>query len=120
MSGPIHDYRDLVAWQRAMDLALIVDAVCDKLPRHEWKTAAQIRDSAKSVYRNIAEGNGRFSTTDFLRCLGISNGSLNELESDLQFVVRRYPAITDGPKALIAATAVRKPLWGLIKALRKN
>jgi hypothetical protein len=59
VSEPIRDHRDLVAWQRAMDLALIVDVVCDKLPQHEWKQAAQMRESAKSVYRNIAEGNGR-------------------------------------------------------------
>ena len=75
---------------------------------------------AKSVYRNIAEGNGRFSTADDLRCLGLSNGSLTELESDLEFVVRRYPKITHAPIALTTATAVRKPLWGLIKALRKK
>jgi four helix bundle protein len=120
MSDPIRDYRDLVAWKRAMDLALVVDAVCGKLPRHEWKTAAQMRESSKSVYRNIAEGNGRFSIPDYLRCLGLSNGSLNELESDLEFVVRRYPAISEAPGALTTATEVRKPLWGLIKALRKK
>jgi hypothetical protein len=33
-----------------MDLALIVDAVCCKLPRHEWKTAGQMRESSKSIY----------------------------------------------------------------------
>ena len=120
MSEPIRDYRDLVAWQRAMDLALIVDAVCSKLPRHEWKMAAQMRESSKSVYRNIAEGNGRFSIADYLRCLGLSNGSLNELESDLEFVVRRYPAITEAPQAVATALEVRRPLRGLVTSLRKK
>jgi four helix bundle protein len=120
MSDAIRDYRDLVAWQRAMDLAIIVDAVCGKLPRHEWKTAAQMRESSKSIYRNIAEGNGRFSIADYLRCLGLSNGSLNELESDLEFIVRRYPAITEAPQAVSVAIEVRRPLRGLVVALRKK
>jgi four helix bundle protein len=121
MAGkPIRDYRDLVAWQRAMDLAILVDIICDRLPKSAWKLAAQMRDSANSVHRNIAEGNGRFSTPDYLRHLSISNGSLNELESDLHFVTRRHPRIDQAPQALADATGVRKPLWGLIKSLRRK
>jgi len=119
-TGPIRDYRDIVAWQRAIDLALLVDTICDRLPRSAWKLAAQMRDSANSVHRNIAEGNGRFSTADYLRHLSISNGSLNELESDLHFVTRKYPRIDDAERALTDATSVRRPLWGLIKALRRK
>ena len=103
-----------------MDLALLVDVACDKLPRSAWKLAAQMRDSANSVHRNIAEGNGRFSTSDYLRHLAMSNGSLNELESDLHFVVRRYPRIAEAKQPLNDATSVRKPLWGLIKSLRRK
>src|SRR5687767_9839274 len=118
--GPIRDYRDLIAWQRAMDLALLVDSICDRLPRSAWKLAAQMRDSANSVHRNIAEGNGRFSTPDYLRHLSISNASLSEVESDLHFVARKYPRIEEAKQALADATSVRRPLWGLIKALRRK
>ena len=38
--GPIRDYRDIVAWQRAIDLAVVVGALCDKLPRKEWELAS--------------------------------------------------------------------------------
>lgn len=90
MTKPIRDYRDLVAWQRAMDLAVLVDEICDRLPRKAWKLAAQMQSAANSVHSNIAEGNGRFSTPDYLRHLSMSNASLNELESDLHFLTRRY------------------------------
>jgi four helix bundle protein len=120
VAGPIRDYRDIVAWQRAIDLALLVDTICDRLPRTAWKLAAQMRDAANSVHSNIAEGNGRFSLPDYLRHLAISNASLSELESDLHFVSRKYPRIEDTQRALADATSVRRPLWGLIKALRRK
>jgi four helix bundle protein len=119
-SEPIRDYRDLVAWQRAVELALIVDTICDRLPRRAWKLAAQMRASARSVHANIAEGNGRFSTADYLRYLSISNASLNELESDLHFVSCKYPLIDEVQRALTEAPSVRRQLWGLIKSLRRK
>jgi four helix bundle protein len=84
----IRDYRDLEAWRRAIDLALLVDEMCERLPRRAWRLATHMQAAANSVHSNIAEGNGRFSTADYLRHLGISNASLNELESDLHFVTR--------------------------------
>jgi four helix bundle protein len=116
----IGDYRDLVAWQRAMDLAVLVDEICERLPRKAWKLAAQMQSAANSIHANIAEGNGRFSTADYLRHLSMANASLNELESDLHFVTRRYPNIEQATKGQELAVAVRKPLWGLIKSLRRK
>ena len=78
-----------------------------------------MKSAANSVYSNIAEGNGRFSVADYLRHLGISNASLNELESDLLFLERRYerPEIK---KALELTVAVRRPLAGLVRSLRRK
>jgi four helix bundle protein len=59
--------RDIVAWQRAVDLAVLIGALCDRLPRREWELASQMRRAATSVHSNIAEGNGRGSTSDYLR-----------------------------------------------------
>jgi hypothetical protein len=60
--GSIRDYRDIVAWQRAIDLAVMISGICDRLPRKEWELASQVRRAALSVHSNIAEGNGRGST----------------------------------------------------------
>lgn len=102
-----------------MDLAVLVDAVADHLPRHSWKLAAQMRDAARSVHANIAEGNGRLSIPDYLRHLGISNASLSEVESDLHFMSRRHPH-EDVGRALALVLDTRRPLCGLISALRKK
>jgi four helix bundle protein len=120
MTKPIRDYRDIVAWQRAIDLALLVDEICERLPTKAWKLAAQMQSAANSIHSNIAEGNGRFSTADYLRHLSISNASLNELESDLHFIARRYPKREDARSALALALQVRRPLWGLVKSLRRK
>ena len=119
MTQPIRDYRDIIAWQRAQDLAVLVDEICEKLPRRAWKLAEQMKGAANSVHSNIAEGNGRFSVADYLRHLGMSNASLNELESDLLFLEKRYQR-PETKKALELTVAVRKPLAGLVRSLRRK
>jgi four helix bundle protein len=117
-SIPIREYRDIVAWQRAIDLALAVNAICDS--RRDWELASQMRRAAHSVHSNIAEGNGRGSLADYLRHLFISRASLNELESDLHFLIRRYGERCKASEALKLALSVRRPLLGLIRELRKK
>ena len=117
---PINDYRDLVAWQRAIDLAVLVDAICDRLPRKHWDLAQQMRRAANSVHSNIAEGNGRASVRDYLRHLSMSSASLNELESDLYFLSRKYGEKSEANNALKLVVDVRKPLLGLVRSLRRK
>jgi four helix bundle protein len=115
---PIRDYRDLKVWQVAIELAEVCASVADQLPRREWQLASQIRRAANSVHAGIAEGNGSFTTVDYLRHLGISNKSLRELESHLHFVARRYARIENVHRALSLCTPERKLLMGLVKSLR--
>ena len=101
MSKPsIRDYRDLIVWQQAVELALACDKVADALPRKAWKTAHQLRDAAESVHLNIAEGNGRPTLQDYLRFLGTADSSLNEVQSNLYAVSRRFPSVRDTTLAL--------------------
>jgi four helix bundle protein len=116
----IRDYRDLLVWQKAIELALVCEELCDALPKKASHLALQIRRAANSVHSNIAEGNGRFSTPDYLRHLSISNASLKELESDLYFTKRRYPDIKTTETALQLALTVAKLLGGLVRSLRKK
>jgi four helix bundle protein len=118
--GAIRDYRDIVAWQRAINLAVMISGICDRLPRKEWELASQMRRAALSVHSNIAEGNGRGSVADYLRHLYVSRASLNELESDLHYVDRSYGSRLDARRALDSAVGVRKPLFGLIRSLRRK
>lgn len=119
-SEPIRDYRDLVAWQRAIELAVAIGEICDQLPRAEWELASQMRRSATSVHSSIAEGNGRPTLPGYLQSLGTSRSELNELESDLHYLVRRYGARTHAQEALNVALSVRRPLLGHIRSLRRK
>jgi four helix bundle protein len=60
MSG-VRDIRELVAWQLARELKQLADEVCRRPgPSRDFKYRDQLRDSAASAPRNIAEGFGRF------------------------------------------------------------
>lgn len=80
----IKSYRDLHAWQRAMDFVTAVYQATAKFPRDEiYGLTSQLRRSAVSVPSNIAEGNGRQSTRDFINFLSIAYGSLNEAQTQI-------------------------------------
>jgi len=117
---PIRDYRDLLVWQKAIELALLCEDVADALPRKAWNLSSQIRRAADSVHSNIAEGNGRFSRADYLRHLSMSNGSLRELESKLHFVTRKYGQTKSTTSALRLSLIVAKLLAGLVRSLRND
>jgi hypothetical protein len=71
----VRSYRDLIAWQKAMDLAVAVFRLTDGLPRREvYALGAQLRRAAMSVPSNIAEGQGRGATKEYVRFLRIARG----------------------------------------------
>jgi four helix bundle protein len=114
----VRDYRDLFVWQQAMELALEVEVICDRLPRSQWQLASQMRRAANSIHSNIAEGNGRFSRPDYLRHLSIANASLRELQSDLHFLTRRNENDAKAKQSLDRSVTVGKLLMRLVSALR--
>ncbi len=87
MSG--QNYRDLIAWRRAMDLVEAVYKVSLGFPKEEvYGLIAQIRRAVVSIPSNIAEGQGRDSNKEFQRFLHIAHGSLREVETQLAIAVR--------------------------------
>lgn len=79
---PVRSYRDLVAWQKAMDLAELVYSATKAFPKDElYGLTSQLRRAAVSVPSNIAEGQGRNTTRDFRNHLSIAYGSLQEVET---------------------------------------
>jgi four helix bundle protein len=78
----VRDFRDLKVWQKSIDLAADVYRITRRFPTDEqFGLTAQVRKATISISSNIAEGNGRESTKDYLRFLSISSGSLNEVRS---------------------------------------
>jgi four helix bundle protein len=86
------DYRDLVAWQKAMALAEAVYRETATLPLEErYGLTSQMRRAAVSIPSNIAEGQGRRSSDDeFVRFLAIALGSVCELETQLELAERLH------------------------------
>jgi four helix bundle protein len=76
------NYRDLIAWQRAMDLVELTYRETAGFPAGEkFALVVQMRRAAVSVPSNIAEGQGRGGNPEFVRFLRIAHGSLRELET---------------------------------------
>jgi four helix bundle protein len=72
----LRDYRDLLVWQKAMDLVEVVYRFTRQFPREEvYGLTSQPRRAAVSVCSNIAEGQGRQTTRDILHFLAMSRGS---------------------------------------------
>ena len=122
MAEKVQDYRDLKVWQRAMDLVPLTYRLVRNLPRHEqFSLTDQIRRSAVSVPANIAEGQARKHTREFLQHLSIARGSLAELHT-LMLVAERLQYLTHEELTTIeqAIIDVRMPLSGLINRLQES
>src|SRR5947207_11950442 len=86
---PSQNYRDLIVWQKAMDLVEHVYRTSRRFPKDElYALTNQIRRAAVSIPSNIAEGQGRGSDPELLRFLRIAHGSLRELETQVLIAER--------------------------------
>jgi len=93
----IKSYRDLIVWQKAMDLVEEIYRCSQGFPNDErFGLTAQLRRAAVSVPSNIAEGNSRGTSRDYLRFLDMSYGSLAEVET--QVMIANRLNYLDSPK----------------------
>ncbi len=118
--GEIRSYRDLVAWQQAMDLTVAVYECTRDWPREElYGLTSQVRRAATSVPANIAEGYGRDNLGSYLQFLRIAQGSLKEVETHL--LIAERIGVTQSVEALLAQTdTVGRVLGGLIRKLAEQ
>lgn len=94
MIGRIHSYKELIVWQKAMDLVQAVYAMSAELPKHElYGLTSQVRRAAVSIPSNIADGRRRGSRADFRHFVLIAYASGAELETQLELIHRLYPNI---------------------------
>ncbi|MGD0414747.1 MAG: four helix bundle protein [Terriglobales bacterium] len=81
---PVQSYRQLIAWQKAMDFVAEVYKVTRTFPKDEmYEMTSQLRRAAVSIPSNIAEGQGRQTTGEFRQFLGHARGSLLETETQI-------------------------------------
>jgi len=115
----IKDFKDLIVWQKAMDLVEEVYRLVKKLPKEElFALSDQMRRSAISIPSNIAEGQGRNSTKEFIQFLAIAKGSKSELETQLLLCVKiNYLNNSEIETAINLIQEVGKMLNSLQKSL---
>ena len=114
-------YKDLIVWQKAMDLVVEIYRICKFLPKEEnYGLSDQMRRSVISIDSNIAEGQARDSKKDFLRFLLIAQGSKAELETQIE-ICRRLKYIPDNElqKSENLASETGKMLRNLIRKLQE-
>lgn len=116
----IKDFKDLIVWQKAMLLVGEVYDLIKKLPKEEvYALSSQIRRSAISIPSNIAEGQGRNSTKEFIRFLAIAKGSKAELETQLLLCVQiNYLTPAEAEKAFKLIQEIGKMLNSLQSSLK--
>jgi four helix bundle protein len=117
----VKHYQELIAWQKAMDLVEDVYKVSRDFPREEiYALTSHIRRAAVSIPSNIAEGQGRRTTADFLRHLSIAYGSLCEVETQI-LIAQRLKYLVQGKveQVLSRAAEVGRILNGLMASLER-
>jgi len=112
-------YRDLIVWQRAIQMTLAIYRLTGEFPIEErYGLTSQIRRAGVSVASNIAEGYGRMSTGEYKQFLGMARGS--NLEVQTQLVIARELGFGDVDQLLLAdglSQEVAKMLIALIRKL---
>ena len=119
---PLKSYRDLIAWQKSMDLVQTVYESAKAFPKGErYGLASQLKRAVVSVPSNIAEGQGRKSTLEFLRHLSIAYGSLMEVETQILIAARLGYLNSEEADRITEQTAeVGRVLNGLSNALNNK
>lgn len=121
-SKPIKSYRDLLVWQRSIELSVAVYRLTSDFPREEVHgLTSQLRRAAVSVASNIAEGYGRGSRGEYKSFLGIARGSALEIQT--QLVIAEKLGFASGEKltnAALLAEEAGKMLWSMIANMRER
>jgi len=111
----IQSHRDLILWQKAMDLVVHVYRLTTPFPYSEThRLVAQMTRSAASVPANIAEGHARGTRKEFANFLALAKGSLMETETFLMLAIRLgYLKRTEAESVLELVTEISKILTAI-------
>jgi four helix bundle protein len=116
----LQSFKDLKVWEMSIDFVTKIYKITTSFPSSEtYGLTSQIRRAAVSIPSNIAEGSGRKNSKEFIQFLYVANGSLSEVETQLEIAFRlgylkeQYP-LSDSIKL------IRKMIVGLINAIKEK
>ena len=118
----IQSFKDLIVWQKAMEMASMTYSLTKNMPKEElFSLTNQMRRAAVSIPSNIAEGYGRNSAKEYLQFLAIARGSLCELETQLLLCVRiDYLTEQEIQPIMDSLAEIGKMLMSIIKKLKNT
>lgn len=113
-------FRDLIAWQRAIQMTVVVYKLTARFPACElYGLTSQLRRASVSTASNLAEGYGRLSRGEYRQFVGIARGSCCEVETEL--VIARalgYGSAQDLAEAERLCKETSRVLAGLLRSLQ--
>jgi four helix bundle protein len=115
-------YKDLIAWQKGMQLVVAIYDATDGFPSHEqFGLISQLRRAVVSVPSNIAEGKAHYSNRDFVRFLRHARGSLAEIETQVLIAQQRqYLQLETATHLAQRLDELGRILGGLINSLKER
>lgn len=118
----IETFRDLLVWQKSMDLAVRCHQLARTFPRSEdFVLGHQIRKSAVSLPSNVAEGFSRHSKASYIQHLWMAHASGAELETQIELSKRITIASEGEADALIrSAQEIGRMINGLVGSLERS
>ena len=118
----MHKFRELIVWQKAMELAKKVYALTRQFPYTEQKgLISQLQRAVVSIPANIAEGAGRKTPKDFAHFLSQANGSAYEIETLIELALSQQYISDEEYKSIIDDTEeVEKILYTMINNLNPS
>lgn len=122
MENLINSYKDLLVWQKAYELALMIYQMTEKFPKHEqYGLVSQLRRCAVSIVSNIAEGYQRQHTGEYVQFLSIAFGSCAELDTQLILSKDlRYSASEEFERSSSLLNEINKMLYSLMKKIKQG
>lgn len=114
-------HKDLLVWQKGMDLVTEIYRLTLSFPKQEvYGLASQIQRAAVSIPSNIAEGHALKQTQAYARHLAIASGSLAEVETQLEIAGRLGYNNDECQKILVQAGEIGRMLMGLRRSIMQH
>lgn len=122
MENTPQNYKDLIVWQKGISLAKVTYRLTARFPRQEkFGLIAQMRRAAVSIPSNIAEGQARHTTGEFVQFISHAEGSTAELETQMILSIELGFTETESAKAaFVLLDDIRRMLNGLRRKLSGN
>ena len=120
--GRTRHYRDLIAWQKAMDMARMIYERTEEFPKSEtFGLRMQLRRSAVSVASHIADAHGRLNDAEMRKGLGAARAAINELQTQTELAANLgFFRNTTSEELLDLGTRVAKLINGLLGVLEPD